>query len=72
MVLTLIVLSHTPMTKNTKQIQTALLLVATLGVMSGITIVSFLPLISHTFSDVANIEFLSKLMLTIPSIIIAL
>jgi len=58
-------------TKN-KNIQTALLLVATLGVMSGITIVSSLPLISHTFSDIPHIEFLSKLMLTIPSIIIAL
>ena len=49
-----------------------MLLVATLGVMSGITVVSSLPLISHTFSDISNIEFLSKLMLTIPSIIIAI
>lgn len=40
--------------------------------MSGITVVSSLPLISHTFSDIPDIEFLSKLMLTIPSIIIAL
>ena len=55
-----------------KHIQTALLLISTLGIMSGITIVSSLPLISHTFSDIPNIEFLSKLMLTIPSIIIAL
>lgn len=61
------------MINNTsKNIQTALLLVATLGIMSGITIVSSLPLISHTFTKVPNIEFLSKLMLTIPSIIIAL
>lgn len=61
------------MTNNTpKHIQIALLLVATLGVMSGITIVSSLPLISHTFTEVPHIEFLSKLMLTIPSIIIAL
>lgn len=57
---------------HTRNIQTALLLVATLGIMSGITIVSSLPLISHTFSDIPNIEFLSKLMLTVPSIIIAL
>jgi len=57
---------------NNKNIQIALLLVATLGIMSGITIVSSLPLISHTFSDIPNIEFLSKLMLTVPSIIIAL
>lgn len=56
----------------TKNIQISLLLVATLGVMSGITVVSSLPLISHTFSDIPHIEFLSKLMLTIPSIIIAL
>ena len=56
----------------TKKIQLSLLLIATLGVMSGITVVSSLPLMSQTFSDVPNIEFLSKLMLTIPSIIIAL
>jgi len=56
----------------TRNIQISLLLVATLGIMSGITVVSSLPLISQTFSDIPNIEFLSKLMLTIPSIIIAL
>lgn len=55
-----------------KKIQISLLLVATLGVMSGITIVSSLPLISQTFSEIENIDFLSKMMLTIPSIIIAL
>lgn len=57
-------------TKN-RQIQYALLLVATLGVMSGVTVVSSLPLISRTFSHIPHIEFLSKLMLTIPSIMIA-
>jgi len=56
----------------TKNIQISLLLIATLGVMSGITVVSSLPLMSQTFSEIPNIEFLSKLMLTIPSIIIAL
>lgn len=56
---------------NTKHLQSALLLVATLGVMSGITIVSSLPLIAHTFDEVPNIKFLSKLMLTIPSMVIA-
>ena len=70
--LTQIVLSYSMSNNQTKNIQTALLIVATLGIMSGITIVSSLPLISHTFSTVPNIEFLSKLMLTIPSIIIAL
>lgn len=56
----------------TKNIQISLLLVATLGVMSSITVVSSLPLMSQTFSEIPNIKFLSKLMLTIPSIIIAL
>ena len=60
------------MIKTDKHIQIALLMIATLGIMSGITIVSSLPLISHTFSNIPNIEFLSKLMLTIPSIVIAL
>ena len=58
--------------RTDKRIQIALLLVATLGIMSGMTIVSSLPLISRTFSEIPHIEFLSKLMLTIPSIIIAL
>ena len=53
-------------------IRISLLLIATMGVMSGITVVSSLPLISRTFSHIPDIEFLSKLMLTIPSIIIAL
>ena len=56
---------------NLRNIQISLLLVATLGVMSGITVVSSLPLMSQTFSTIPHIEFLSKLMLTIPSIIIA-
>ncbi|MGB5506484.1 MAG: hypothetical protein WBM70_07360, partial [Sulfurovum sp.] len=55
-----------------KNIQISLLLIATMGVMSGITVVSSLPLISQTFSHIPDIEFLSKFMITIPSIIIAL
>lgn len=54
-----------------KKIQLALLLVATIGVMSGITIVSSLPLMSRTFADIPHIEFLSKLMLAVPSVMIA-
>ncbi len=57
---------------DTEKIQISLLLIATLGVMSGITVVSSLPLIADTFSNIEHIEFLSKLMLTIPSIMIAL
>ncbi|MDF1880049.1 MFS transporter [Sulfurimonas sp. MAG313] len=55
-----------------KKIQIALLALATMGVMSGVSIVASLPLISHHFSGVQDIEFLSKLLLTIPSIIVAL
>ena len=58
--------------KNSRQIRLSLLMLAMLGVMSGITVVSSLPLISKSFADIPHIEFLSKLMLTIPSIIIAL
>ncbi len=60
------------MKQKSIHLQISLLLIATLGVMSGITVVSSLPLISHTFKEIPHIEFLSKLMLTIPSIIIAL
>lgn len=59
-------------TPVSKSIQISLLLIATMGVMSGITIVSSLPLMSKTFSHIDNIEFLSKMLLTLPSIIIAL
>lgn len=41
-------------------------------IMSGVTIVASLPLLSKTFSNIPNIDFLSKLMLTVPAIVIAL
>ncbi len=58
--------------KRNKNLQISLLLVSTLGIMSGITVVASLPLISHTFANIPHIEFLSKLMLTLPSVIVAL
>jgi len=54
------------------KIKITLLLLATMGVMSGVSVVATLPLISSHFSDIPNIEFLSKLMLTIPSLIVAI
>ena len=48
------------------------MLIATMSVMSGITIVATLPLISQHFNNIENIDFYSKLMLTVPSIVIAL
>lgn len=53
-------------------VKASLLLLATMGVMSGIAIVAALPLISHHFAGIAHIEFLSKLMLTVPSLVIAI
>ena len=53
-------------------IKWSLLFIATMGVMSGVTVVSSLPLLSQTFAHIPHIDFLSKLMLTIPSIVIAL
>jgi len=53
-------------------IKISLLLLATMGVMSGIAIVTALPLIANHFNSIENITFYSKLLLVIPSIIIAI
>ena len=50
----------------------SLLLLATMGVMSGIAIVASLPLIANNFDTIENIEFYSKLLLITPSFIIAI
>jgi MFS family permease len=55
-----------------RSVKISLLMLATMGVMSGIAIVADLPLISHHFAGIAHIEFLSKLLLTVPSLVIAL
>ena len=54
------------------RIKFSLLILATMGVMSGVAIVASLPLIAQHFHEVKNIDFLSKLLLTIPSIMVAL
>ena len=54
------------------KIKFSLLILATMGVMSGVAIVASLPLIAQHFEDVKNIDFLSKLLLTIPSIMVAI
>ena len=55
-----------------KKTEIALLMIATLGIISSVTVVSSLPLISKTFSNIPNIDFLSKLMLSVPSLVIAI
>ena len=54
------------------KIKWALMLIATMTIMSGVTVVASLPLMSETFKDIENIDFLSKLMLCIPSLVIAI
>ena len=54
------------------RIKASLLLLATMGVMSGIAIVTTLPLIAKHFNEIENIDFYSKLLLIIPSVIIAI
>ncbi len=49
-----------------------LLLLAMTTSMSNVAIVTMLPHLKDYFKDVANIEFYSRLMLTLPSLVIAL
>ncbi|MDH5464368.1 MAG: MFS transporter [Thiovulaceae bacterium] len=55
-----------------KNIKLSLLLLATLTVMSAATIMASLPMISKEFSDIDDIILLSKLMLTLPALFIAI
>jgi len=57
--------------KVTLRLKISLLVLAAMGVMSGIAIVASLPLIAHHFHTIEHISFLSKLLLTIPSIFVA-
>ena len=54
------------------KVKMSLLVLATMGVMSGVSIVATLPLMSQHFSEINHIDFLSKLLLTIPSIMVAI
>ncbi len=54
-----------------KNIKITLLLLAMLGVMSNAAIVTSLPHLGEHFKQVNNIELLSRLMITIPSLAIA-
>lgn len=58
--------------KNSFGIQATLLLAGSLTVMAGATIAPSLPQMSKVFSDVPHAEFLSKLILTLPALFIAI
>ncbi|QCW99465.1 MFS transporter [Aggregatimonas sangjinii] len=57
---------------NVKFVKITLLASSTLTVMSGATIAASLPLIKETFSDNPDSDFLSKLILTLPALFIAI
>lgn len=59
------------LTKNKNTIKAILLTASSLTVMAGATIAPLLPLMSKVFKDTPNAEFLSKLALTLPSLMIA-
>ena len=58
--------------KNTKLLEITLLLASMLTILANAIIAPSLPLISHDFADVNNVEILTKLMLTLPALTIAL
>ncbi|HAS46760.1 MAG TPA: MFS transporter [Microscillaceae bacterium] len=59
-------------TKNKNLIKATLLMASSLTVMAGATIAPLLPLMSKVFKDIPHAELLSKLALTLPSLMIAL
>lgn len=58
--------------RNTRLLEITLLLASMLTILANAIIAPSLPLISATFSDVPNVEILTKLMLTLPALTIAI
>jgi len=49
-----------------------LLLLAMMTMMSNVAVVTILPRLSEIFSEIDNIAFLSRMMITLPSLAIAI
>ncbi len=49
-----------------------LLFLAMMTMMSNVAVVTILPHLSEIYSDVDHIEFLSRMMITLPSLVIAI
>lgn len=60
------------MSHITKSTKATLLAISTLTIMSNAAIITSLPHLGEHFKDIANIELLARLMITIPSLAIAL
>ncbi len=58
--------------KNTKLLEITLLLASTLTILANAIVSPSLPLISETFKDVKYIEILTKMMLTLPALTVAI
>ena len=58
--------------RNTKLLEITLLLASMLTILANAIIAPSLPLIRDAFSDVENVEILTKLMLTLPALTIAI
>ncbi len=52
--------------------KTALLMLAMLGIMSNTAIITSIPKFEDVFSDIENIDLLARLMITLPSLMIAI
>lgn len=59
-------------TKNTRLLEITLLLASTLTILANAIVAPALPQISSAFSEINNAELLTKLMLTLPALIIAI
>lgn len=58
--------------KNNKLLEITLLLASMLTILANAIIAPSLPLISNAFKDIAKAEILTKLMLTLPALTIAI
>ncbi len=58
--------------KNKKLLEITLLLASTLTILANAIIAPSLPLISNAFKEVKNVEILTKMMLTLPALTIAI
>ena len=60
------------MTDNSPSLKLTLLFVATLTIMAGTTVAPSLPAIEQSFLSTPNVEIMSRMVLTLPSVFVAL
>jgi len=60
------------MTDNSPALKLTLLFVATLTIMAGTTVAPSLPAIEQSFLSTPNVEIMSRMVLTLPSVFVAL